>query len=218
MVIAVGSVYYDVFAEFLRHFRTHNAEYVRRLIVYVDWVSRELDKYERAAAEGGFQVVALRREEYSGAGYADTFKNGCCFSLYKSLQHEAVVRMDDDIVFLRSGLFDVFARCLAHHRIVGECYQSRHDGPVLASYMFGVRGLRVQPEDFDYTGKKTALADGCDTYVLDRRHADDVYYFDAEVGKRPDRGDVLSYARTDYYIHIGGVSNDTLPERRHLDE
>jgi hypothetical protein len=200
MKIVIRSRYINTFLVCLKSLRIFYPEYLKDVTVQVQH-DKDDDAFIEAGQMFGFHVSIV----YPDPSF---YHNEWAYMLYKSLQRDNVVSLDDDIVFLKPGLFKLIDD---YHNetganIVGTKYVPTRLLSTLTmhSHLLSVRGLSIGPECFA-SKEDMQIYDGCDTALIGLKYVDKTVYLEDKIHVDI-HSEHLGYYGTEYYIHVGGVS------------
>jgi hypothetical protein len=200
MKIVIRSRYINTFLVCLKSFRIFYSEYLKDLTVQVQH-DKDDDAFIEAGQMFGFHVSIV----YPDPAF---YHNEWAYMLYKSLQRDSVVSLDDDVIFLKPGLFKLIDK---YHKetganIVGTKYIPTRTLPTVTthSHLLSIRGLSIEPDCFA-AKEDMQMYDGCDTALIGLKYANQTVYLEDKIHVDRSAED-LGYYGTDYYIHVGGIS------------
>jgi len=200
MKIVIRSRYINTFLVCLKSFRIFYPKYLKDLTVQVQH-DRDDEAFITAGKIFGFHVSIV----YPDPSF---YRNEWAYMLYKSFQRDNAISLDDDIVFLKPGLFELIDE---YHNETGASIVGTRYVPirspstsVIHSHLVSIRGLSIGPDCFA-TKEDIQIYDGCDTALIGLKYADKIVYLEDKIHVDGCFG-YPGYYGTDYYIHVGGVS------------
>lgn len=196
MKIVIRTRYIHTFLVCFRSFLTFYSDKINDLIVQV-----QTDKYDQAFIDiskiYGFTIKIIKVNPFIENEWAKMLK--------ESIQYDEVVSMDDDIIFFKSGFFNLIERLkTGNPQIIGSKYISNLKEEILHSHLFYVNNVFSSEKDF-LTKKDVIRYDGIDTALFGINNTDKILYIDNIINNRINNKN-KSFYFNDYYVHVGGVS------------
>ena len=200
MKIVIRTRYINTFLVGFKSLRIFYPEVVPDLIVQVQQ-DKDSAVFETAAKLFGFKVVIVPAEDNLQGNYWANM-------IYRSLQYEEVVSLDDDLIFLKPGFFEYLKRIQKYTdaKVIGTKYQVKDSTEgFLHSHLIYIKNAIITKNDFTTMGEALQKYEGSDTAILSINHEKEIFYMDDML---PYYKDPLfkSYCSCEYYAHIGGVS------------
>lgn len=210
MKIVVRTREFPVFLMFFKSFVLFYPERIKDLIVQVQISNNENSKLFKAfenlkKGEGknflkegyDFQIVYVDNKNY-------LHNNNWAEMLYQSLQYEQVLSLDDDVIFLGPGLFDVLQNYTEKNIYGFKVYDS--EMYIINSAFIFNNGIKINKDDFtDLNSIKKYY--GIDTAILHRNHINETKFIDDKVYTLYSDFSPNSF-KTDYFIHLGSINCD----------
>lgn len=204
MKIAVRTGMYEVFHIFLVNFVYLYPERVQDLVAIVDEEAEKMEWFENLQNYLPLEIRIIGRQtapDFLRGNYPANL-------LYYSLQYDEVISLDDDIIFLEPGFFDMVERSVPDSSVFGQRFFHTRDLSLtsLASYCIGTRNVPITYDDFDYLDSPELVRyDGNDAYKIYVNHSDHTRFLDIHAKQMFCGCGPTNFVRTDFYQHISGV-------------
>jgi len=201
MFIVIRTRHFNTFIVGFKSFICHYESYLKYLVVQVQSSGNEIEHkmFEAASKEYGFKLIFI--------DYSNVIGENCfAYMIWKSLQYDEVVSLDDDIVYMRPGFFDALLKVTKQvdKQILGFKYQILNKY-ILNSAILYVKNCVINKADFEGNIQKIFNNfEGVDTGPLSEKFNNNIGFIDQYFNRQ-----VIGYKNTiltDYTYHIGGVS------------
>jgi hypothetical protein len=125
--------------------------------------------------------------------------------IYKSLQYDEVISMDDDVIFIKSGLFDYIDTIKHKSNILSFRYSTSKEHIINSAFMYK-RDVDITEEDF-LSLEDVGEYEGVDTGLMYHNHKSDCKFLDSWI-KTQYHDSFKNCILTEYFIHLGNISCD----------
>lgn len=207
MKIVVRTKEFPVFLMFFKSFVIFYPEKIKDLIVQVQIshdnyklfeTFKEIKRKEgkRFQTEGyDFQIIYVQDKDF-------LHNNNWAEMIYQSLQYEQVLSLDDDVIFIGPGLFDVLQN-YTEKKIYGFKVHDSEMEIINSAFIFN-NGVKINKEDFtDLKSIKKYL--GYDTAILHRNHINEIEFIDNKIYTLYNNFSPNTI-KNDYFIHLGSIN------------
>lgn len=211
--IIVRTMYFHVFMMFFTSFMGFENERLNELTVLIDEESEDIEKYKalqkKFPEDNCFNIKILSRN-FPRFDY-----KVCGNIIYRSLSLSSnkTVSLDDDIVFLKEGFFEMLEKKLEQYNVIGHEYYSKTGERGLASTIIAINNVCFTPDDFRTVGKYGSKKDllenyGIDTFKIYRNYKNthDFIFFEDFI-KVKKNSTITNFVRTEYYVHVGNITS-----------
>jgi len=202
MKIVVRTRNFQIFLFFFSTFLLHYPDKLSDLIVLIQEDETDNVTFYKALLEDyNVEIKILKHWE------SDIEDNGWATMIYRSLQYDYVVSLDDDIVFTNPGLFDRIDEVFLEtgKELLSFSYEVHNPSKelILSSYCLCKKGGVIKKEEFKNLKEIMNNYNGVDSAYLKFYHS---YEFLDKYIVNKKNGVNKNFIVTPYFVHVGSIS------------
>lgn len=137
------------------------------------------------------------------------FENYWAYMLYKSLQFDEVVSLDDDIVYFRPGLFNKIREISKNsNKNLFGFKNIINDKSIINSSLIYKKNINITENDFIHSLSDVLQKyNGVDTGYLSEKYIDKIEFLNNYIlNERGFNNSIQNNLLNYYFIHVGGIS------------